>query len=79
VAFVHGRQPRNLRRLPLQPERHHALRLRPAQPLAGPTVGAAATATTALVQAGNAVAEGKDTHLAAKLINIGKGFIPAQN
>jgi hypothetical protein len=32
-----------------------------------------------LVKAGNATAEGKDTHLAAGLINMGKGFIPGQN
>ena len=51
----------------------------PLEVLAGPTIGAAATAVTAVVQAGNAMSEGKDTHLAAKLINMGKGFVPAQN
>lgn len=51
----------------------------PLEVLAGPTIGSAATAVTALVQAGNAMAEGKDTHLAAKMINMGKGYIPAQN
>ena len=51
----------------------------PLEALAGPTIGSAATAVTHLVQAGNAMSEGKDTHLAAKLLNMGKGFIPAQN
>jgi hypothetical protein len=51
----------------------------PLEALAGPTIGAAATAVTMLVKAGNAKAEGKDTHLAAGLINMGKGFIPGQN
>ncbi len=51
----------------------------PLEVLAGPTIGSAATAVTALVQAGNAAAEGKDTHLGAKLLNLGKGYIPAQN
>ncbi|MBI5900852.1 MAG: hypothetical protein HZB40_16725 [Rhodocyclales bacterium] len=51
----------------------------PLEVLAGPTIGSAATAVTALVQAGNAAAEGKDTHLAAKLLNLGKGYIPANN
>lgn len=51
----------------------------PLEVLAGPTVGAVATGVTALVQAGNAMSEGKDTHLGAKLLNMGKGFIPAQN
>ncbi|HJV76574.1 MAG TPA: hypothetical protein VJ654_20340 [Noviherbaspirillum sp.] len=51
----------------------------PLEVLAGPTIGSAATAVTALVQAGNAMSEGKDTHLPAKLLNIAKGYIPAQN
>jgi hypothetical protein len=51
----------------------------PLEALAGPTVGAAATAVSALIRAGNAMSEGKDTHLAANLINLGKGFIPFQN
>ena len=51
----------------------------PLEVIAGPTIGTAATGLTALVQAGNAMAEGKDTHLAAKLINLGKGMIPGQN
>lgn len=51
----------------------------PLEVLAGPTIGSAATAVTALVQAGNSLAEGKETHLGAKLLNLGKGFIPAQN
>lgn len=51
----------------------------PLEVLAGPTIGAAADAVTALVQAGNATASGKETHLGAKLLNIGKGFVPAQN
>lgn len=51
----------------------------PLEVLAGPTIGSAATAVTALVQAGNALSEGKDTHLGAKVLNMGKGFIPAQN
>ena len=50
----------------------------PLEVLAGPTIGSAADAVTALVQAGNAVAAGKDTHLGAKLLNIAKGYIPAQ-
>lgn len=51
----------------------------PLEVLAGPTIGSAADTVTALVKAGNATAEGKDTHLAAKLLNIGKGYIPAAN
>lgn len=51
----------------------------PLEALAGPTIGSAATAVTALVQAGNAMSEGRDTHLAAKLLNLAKGFIPGQN
>lgn len=51
----------------------------PLEALAGPTIGSAATAVSALVRAGNAMAEGKDTHLAANLVNLGKGFIPFQN
>ncbi len=51
----------------------------PLEVLAGPTIGSAADAVTALVQAGNAVAAGKDTHLGAKLLNIAKGYIPGQN
>lgn len=47
--------------------------------LAGPTTGAGATALTALVKAGNAASEGKDTHLAANMVDMGKGFIPFQN
>lgn len=51
----------------------------PLEVLAGPTIGSAADAVTALVQAGNATATGKDTHLGAKLMNIAKGYIPGQN
>ncbi len=51
----------------------------PLEVLAGPTIGSAATAVTQLVKAGNAMSEGKDTHLAAGLINMGKGFVPFQN
>lgn len=51
----------------------------PLEVLAGPTIGSAATSVTALVQAGNAAAEGKDTHLGAKLLNMGKGFVPFNN
>lgn len=51
----------------------------PLEVLAGPTIGSAADAVTALVQAGNAVAAGKDTHLGAKLLNIAKGYMPGQN
>jgi hypothetical protein len=51
----------------------------PLEILAGPTIGSAATAVSTLVKAGNAMSEGKDTHLAANLINMAKGFIPAQN
>lgn len=51
----------------------------PLEVLAGPTVGSAADAVTALVKAGNAVSEGKDTHLGARLLNIAKGYIPGQN
>lgn len=51
----------------------------PLEALVGPTIGSAATAVTALVQAGNAVSEGRDTHLGAKLLNLVKGFIPGQN
>lgn len=51
----------------------------PLEVLAGPTIGAAADTVTALVAAGNALSDGRDTHLPARLINIGKGFIPGQN
>jgi len=51
----------------------------PLEVLAGPTIGSAATAVSTLVKAGNAMSEGKDTHLAANLINMAKGFIPGQN
>lgn len=51
----------------------------PLEALAGPTIGSAATGVTALVQAGNAMKEGRDTHLGAQLLNLSKGFIPAQN
>lgn len=51
----------------------------PLEVLAGPTIGAAAGAVTAAVQAGNALKDGRETHLGAKLLGIGKGFIPAQN
>lgn len=51
----------------------------PLETLAGPTIGTAAAGVTALVQAGNALAEGNDTHLGAKLLGLGKGFIPFQN
>jgi hypothetical protein len=51
----------------------------PLEALAGPTIGAAATAVSSVVRAGNAMSEGKDTHLAANLISLGKGFIPFQN
>lgn len=51
----------------------------PLEALAGPTIGTAATAITAMVQAGNAMSEGKNTHLPAKLLGIAKGMIPAEN
>jgi hypothetical protein len=51
----------------------------PLEVLAGPTIGSAADAVTALVKAGNATSEGKDTHLGAKMLNIAKGYIPGQN
>ncbi len=51
----------------------------PLEAVAGPTIGSAATAVTTAVQAGNALSEGKDTHLAAKVLRQAKGFIPAQN
>lgn len=51
----------------------------PLEVLAGPTIGSAATGLTALVQAGNAAASGKDTHLTAKMINLGKGYLPFNN
>ncbi len=51
----------------------------PLEVLAGPAIGAAANTVTALIKAGNAMVDGKDTHLAANVINITKGFIPAQN
>ena len=31
------------------------------------------------MKAGNAASEGKDTHLAANMVDMGKGFIPFQN
>lgn len=51
----------------------------PLEALAGPTIGSAATAVAHLTRAGNALAEGRDTHLAANLLNMGKGFVPFQN
>lgn len=51
----------------------------PLEVLAGPTIGSAATGVTALVQAGNAAANGKDTHLGAKMLNLGKGYLPFGN
>lgn len=51
----------------------------PLEVVAGPTIGAAADAVTAAVQAANAAKDGRDTHLGAKLLGIGKGFVPAQN
>ena len=51
----------------------------PLEALAGPTIGTAATAVTAMVQAGNAMSEGKDTHLLAKLLGIAKSMVPAEN
>lgn len=51
----------------------------PLEALAGPTIGSVATGVTSLIQAGNALKDGRDTHLGAKLMGIGKGMIPAQN
>jgi hypothetical protein len=51
----------------------------PLEVLAGPTIGSAADTVTALVQAGNATASGKETHLGAKMLNIGKGYLPFSN
>lgn len=51
----------------------------PLEVLAGPTVGAAADVVTAMTKAGNAMTSGQDTHLGARLLNIGKGFVPGSN
>lgn len=51
----------------------------PLEALAGPTIGSAADTVTALVQAGNALSSGKETHLGAKVLNIGKGYLPFGN
>lgn len=51
----------------------------PLEALAGPTIGPAADAVTALTKAGNAMNSGNPTHLGANLMNIGKGFLPGSN
>lgn len=51
----------------------------PLEAIAGPTIGAAADLVTFVAQAPGKLAEGKDPQVAAKAINIAKGFVPGQN
>lgn len=51
----------------------------PLEAVAGPTIGAVADMATFIAQAPGKIAEGKDPQVAAKAINIAKGFLPFQN
>lgn len=46
---------------------------------AGPTIGPALDLLTSTLKAGKDASEGKQTHLAAKYLTIGKGFVPGSN
>ena len=51
----------------------------PLEAVAGPTIGAVADLATFVAQAPGKIAEGKDPQVAAKAMNIAKGFIPGSN
>lgn len=51
----------------------------PLEVAAGPTIGSALDLMTSTMTAAKNASEGKDSHLAAKYMNIAKGFIPGSN
>lgn len=51
----------------------------PLEALAGPTIGAAADIVSFIAKAPGQLAEGKNPQVAAKSLQIAKGFIPGQN
>lgn len=51
----------------------------PLEAIAGPTIGGAADLVTFIAQAPGKIAAGEDPRVAAKAINIAKGYIPFQN
>lgn len=51
----------------------------PLEAVAGPTIGAVADMATFIAQAPGKISDGKDPQVAAKAINIAKGFLPFQN
>lgn len=51
----------------------------PLEAVAGPTIGSAATLVTFLAKAPGQIEKGDDPKVAAKALNIAKGFIPGQN
>ena len=51
----------------------------PLEAIAGPTIGAVADMASFVAQAPGLIAQGKEPHLAAKAINIAKGFMPGNN
>jgi hypothetical protein len=51
----------------------------PLEAIAGPTIGAAADLATFIAQAPGQMARGEEPKVAAKSINILKGFVPGQN
>ena len=51
----------------------------PLEALAGPTIGSFADLAALLAQAPGKIKDGKDPQVAAKALNIAKGYIPGQN
>jgi hypothetical protein len=51
----------------------------PLEALAGPTIGPVADLAVTAARAPGKIAQGKDAQVAARVIQIGKGFIPGQN
>tara|TARA_R110000868_G_scaffold142759_1_gene360200 strand:- start:2648 stop:5167 length:2520 start_codon:yes stop_codon:yes gene_type:complete len=51
----------------------------PLEAFAGPTIGTGLDFLTSSMNAGKQATEGKDTHLMAKYLQLGKGFIPGNN
>lgn len=51
----------------------------PLEIVAGPTIGSALDLMTSTMTAAKNASEGKDSHLAAKYMNIAKGFVPGGN
>lgn len=51
----------------------------PLEAIAGPTIGSVADLATFIAQAPGKIADGEDPQVAAKAINIAKGYIPFQN